>query len=573
MDRRLAAILAADMVGYSRQLSADEAGTLARLQSIRTMVIEPELRAHGGRLFKVMGDGLLVEFASAVRALECAQAIQFQLAARNDGLPADEHVALRIGLHTGDVRVESDDLFGDGVNIAARLQNLAGPGGICFSGRVRDDIAGKISLEYEDLGAPALKNIAQQVRVFRIGPPGAAAPVLPLPDKPSLVVLPFQNMSGDAEQEYFADGVVEDITTALARSSALFVIARNSAFAYKGRRVDVRQVGRELGVRYVVEGSVRRAGGRVRITGQLVVADTGHHVWADRFDGDTGDIFALQDRVTESVVGALEPSLERAEIARAAVKPTDSTDAYDLYLKALPHFHAVTPHHLEQAVALLQRAVTIDGNYALPKALLGYIYGTRRSLGVIDAADIRRATALAEEAMILGRDDPNALRLAGHTLGYIGTEIAPALAAVDRAMAMNPASAQVLQSAGWVHNWAGDGEIAIGCFERALRLSPLDPFLVVILDGLGWGYLQLGRNREAEAALRRAVAEKAFPSSLRGLITLFVRENRLAEARDAAERLLALVPNFRIGSWNFHWRNSGFVAEQRTAFRSAGVPE
>jgi adenylate cyclase len=495
------------------------------------------------------------------------------LAARNDGLPADEHVALRIGLHTGDVRVESDDLFGDGVNIAARLQNLAGPGGICFSGRVRDDIAGKIYLEYEDLGAPALKNIAQQVRVFRIGPPGAAAPVLPLPDKPSLVVLPFQNMSGDAEQEYFADGVVEDITTALARSSALFVIARNSAFAYKGRRVDVRQVGRELGVRYVVEGSVRRAGGRVRITGQLVVADTGRHVWADRFDGDTGDIFALQDRVTESVVGALEPSLERAEIARAAVKPTDSTDAYDLYLKALPHFHAVTAHHLEQAVALLQRAVTIDGNYALPKALLGYIYGTRRSLGVIDAADICRATALAEEVMILGRDDPNALRLAGHTLGYIGTEIAPALAAVDRAMAMNPASAQVLQSAGWVHNWAGDGEIAIGCFERALRLSPLDPFLVVILDGLGWGYLQLGRNREAEAALRRAVAEKAFPSSLRGLITLFIRENRLAEARDAAERLLALVPNFRIGSWHFHWRNSGFVAEQRTAFRSAGVPE
>jgi adenylate cyclase len=273
------------------------------------------------------------------------------------------------------------------------------------------------------------------------------------------------------------------------------------------------------------------------------------------------------------VVGALEPSLERAEISRAAAKPTDSMDAYDLYLQALPHFHALTPQHLEQAVALLQRAITLDGNYALAKALLGYIYGTRRSFGLINADDTHRATELVEEALMLGRDDPNALRLAGHTLGYIGAEIAPALAAVDRAMTMNPASAQVLQSAGWVHNWAGNGEVATGCFERALRLSPLDPFLVVILDGLGWGYLQLGRNQEAEAALRRAVAEKPFPSSLRGLITVFVRENRSAEARKTAEQLLALVPDFRISSWNFPWRNSGFVAEQRTAFRSAGLPD
>ena len=323
--RRLAAILAADVVGYSAMVGADEPGTLARVRALRTDVIEPLAAAHEGRLFKTTGDGFFVEFASAVQALRCAIAIQDTLRAQADGL------RLRIGVHQGEVVPEGDDLLGDGVIIAARLEPLAEPGGICISSRVREDASGKMALEVDDLGEPELKNIAAKIRVFRVRFGAAERPPLPLPDKPSLVVLPFQNMSGDPEQEYFADGMVEEITTALSRIRSLFVIARNSAFTYKGRAVDVRQVGRELGVRYVLEGSVRKAGARVRITGQLVDAATGAHLWADRFDGTLEDVFDLQDQVTASVVAAIQPNLLKAEIERAQRKPTENLQAYDLH--------------------------------------------------------------------------------------------------------------------------------------------------------------------------------------------------------------------------------------------------
>ena len=309
VKRRLAGILAADVVGYSAMVGADEPGTLARVRALRTDVIEPLAATHEGRLFKTTGDGFFVEFASAVQALRCAIAIQDTLRAQADGL------RLRIGVHQGEVVPEGDDLLGDGVIIAARLEPLAEPGGICISSRVREDASGKMALEVDDLGEPELKNIAAKIRVFRVRLGAAERPPLPLPDKPSLVVLPFQNMSGDPEQEYFADGMVEEITTALSRIRSLFVIARNSAFTYKGRAVDVRQVGRELGVRYVLEGSVRKAGSRVRITGQLVDAATGAHLWADRFDGTLEDVFDLQDQVTASVVGgdpAKSPSRRRS---------------------------------------------------------------------------------------------------------------------------------------------------------------------------------------------------------------------------------------------------------------------
>ena len=332
VNRRLAGILAADVVGYSAMIGADEPGTLARVRALRTDVIEPFAATHGGRLFKTTGDGFFVEFASAVQALRCAIAIQDTLRAQADGL------RLRIGVHQGEVVPEGDDLMGDGVIIAARLEPLAEPGGICISSRVREDASGKMALEVDDLGEPELKNIAAKIRVFRVRLSAAERPPLPLPDKPSLVVLPFQNMSGDPEQEYFADGMVEDITTALSRIRSLFVIARNSAFTYKGRAVDVRQVGRELGVRYVLEGSVRKAGSRVRITGQLVDAATGAHLWADRFDGTLEDVFDLQDQVTASVVAAIQPNLLKAEIERAQRKPTENLQAYDLMLRAWPHF-------------------------------------------------------------------------------------------------------------------------------------------------------------------------------------------------------------------------------------------
>jgi adenylate cyclase len=302
-NRRLAGILAADVVGYSAMVGTDEPATLARVRTLRGEVVEPVAATHGGRLFKTTGDGFLIAFASAVLALRCAIAIQERLRSDPEGL------RLRIGVHQGEVVVEGDDLLGDGVIIAARLEPLAEPGGICISARVREDAAGKMALEVDDLGTPELKNVATRVQVFRVRLGMAERPALPLPDKPSIAVLPFQNMSGDPEQDYFADGVVEDIITSLSRSGWLFVIARNSSFAYKGTSPDVRRVGRELGVRYVLEGSVRKSSKRIRITCQFIEAATGGHVWADRFDGVMEDIFELQDHITEAVVGAIEPSL------------------------------------------------------------------------------------------------------------------------------------------------------------------------------------------------------------------------------------------------------------------------
>ncbi len=334
--RRLAGIVAADVVGYSAMVAADEPGALARVRALRTDIIEPLAAAHDGRVFKTTGDGFLAAFASAVQALRCAIAIQNRLSNQ-----ADE-IRLRIGVHQGEVVADGDDMLGDGVIIAARLEPLAEPGGICISARVREDAAGKMALEADDLGTPELKNISAKIQVFRVRLSAAERAALPLPDKPSLVVLPFQNMSGDPEQEYFADGMVEEITTALSRIRSLFVIARNSAFTYKGRAVDVRQVGRELGVRYVLEGSVRKAGTRVQITGQLVEAATGAHIWADRFDGTLQDVFDLQDQVTASVVGAIQPNLRAAEIERAQRKPPENLQAYDLMLRALPYFHTGT---------------------------------------------------------------------------------------------------------------------------------------------------------------------------------------------------------------------------------------
>src|SRR5271165_5926314 len=320
VNRRLAGILAADVVGYSAMVGADEPGTLARVRALRAEVIEPLAAAHEGRVFKTTGDGFLAAFASAVQALRCAIAIQDTLRAQPEG------VRLRIGVHQGEVVPEGDDLFGDGVIVAARLEPLAEPGGIVISSRVREDASGKMVLEVDDLGEPALKNIAAKIRAFRVRMADtlreSAKPDLTLPDKPSVAVLPFQNMSGDPEQEYFADGMVEEIITALSRIRWLFVIARNSSFAYKGQAVDVKLVGRELGVRYILEGSVRKGGNRVRITAQLIEAETGAHLWADRFDGSLEDVFDLQDKVAISVAGVIEPALQAAETARSAGRPT-----------------------------------------------------------------------------------------------------------------------------------------------------------------------------------------------------------------------------------------------------------
>src|SRR5262245_46038261 len=350
-QRKLAAIVAADVVGYSRLMGRDESWTLARLRKNRSEHLDPVLVKYGGRLVKLSGDGALVEFGSAVDALSAAIEFQQAMAEVNGNQPADNALVFRMGLHLGDLIVDGDDLYGDGVNVAARLEGEAPAGGILISGNARDAIAGRLKATFEDVGALSLKNIERPVQAFgvkwqpsdwqqavtaelAVAPAAAPQAPLPLPDKPSIAVLPFQNMSGDPEQEYFADGMAEDILTGLSRHRWLFVIARNSSFTYKGRAIDVRQVGRELGVRYVLEGSVRRAGGRVRFTAQLIDAGTGNHVWADRYEGPVEDLFALQDRITEAVVGVLEPAIQQAEIERIRRKRPESLDAYDHYLRS-----------------------------------------------------------------------------------------------------------------------------------------------------------------------------------------------------------------------------------------------
>jgi adenylate cyclase len=383
--RRLAAILAADVAGYSRLMGADEEGTLERLKALRRELLDPKIAEHHGRIVKTTGDGMLVEFASVVDAVRCAVEVQQAMSERDIGAGPDNRIELRIGINLGDVIVEGDDLYGDGVNIAARIEALADAGGVFVSNTVHDQVRDRLPFVFEDLGEQQVKNIARPVRVYRVRDAGAAKspsalapPALPLPDKPSIAVLPFQNLTGDTEQDYFVDGIVEEITTAISRLPWLFVIARNSSFTYKGQAVDVKQVARELGVRYVLEGSVRRAANRVRIAGQLIDTTSGAHIWADRFDSAIDDIFELQDQVASSVVGAIEPKLRASEIDRAVRKPTDSLDAYNLHLRALAQFHKYTEEGIREALSLVKRALAIDPSYAPPAAMVGFCLHMQR---------------------------------------------------------------------------------------------------------------------------------------------------------------------------------------------------
>jgi adenylate cyclase len=578
--RRLAAILTADVAGYSRLIGADEGGTLERLRALRRELFDPKIAEYKGRLVKSTGDGLLVEFGSVVDALRCAVEVQYEMNGRNAAMPPDNRIEFRIGINVGDIVVEDGDIFGDGVNVAARLEALAEPGGICVSARVQEDAAGRLDLAFDDLGEQQLKNIARPVRAYRVITSDRPATPrfstgLPLPDKPSIAVLPFANMSGDPEQEYFADGVVEDIITALSRVGWFFVIARNSSFTYKGRMVDIKQVGRELGVRYVLEGSIRKAANRVRITCQLIEASTGHHIWADRFEGALDDIFDLQDRITESVVGAITPSLRRAEISRAYAKPTDSLDAYDLYLRGLERHYTRQPSASDTAVALLQRAIQIDPDYALAKALLGDVYAWRCAAGWGDQ-EVERASAvkLAREAIASNWDDPDTLRYAAHAISYFAREHEVALSTLDRALRLNPNGAQVLMIAGWVHLHASDPEPAFDCFERAMRLSPVDQEMGSMLWGTGVAHLMLGHNDEALASIQAATrAMPNYPTIHRALAFALVRVGRVDEARQAMSQALQLEPGWSVARMSNPWRDQAFGAEMRAALVLAGAPE
>jgi adenylate cyclase len=584
--RRLAAILAADVAGYSRLMGADEEGTHERLKALRYELVDPKIAEHHGRIVKNTGDGMLVEFPSVVDAVRCAVEVQQAMPERNTGAAADNRLELRIGINLGDVIVEPDDLYGDGVNIAARIEGLADAGGVFVSNTVHDQVRDRLPFVFEDLGEQQVKNIARPVRVYRVrlerplpnpppqagsAPPGprdarpedklsaqvgaADPPALALPDKPSIAVLAFQNMSGDPEQEYFADGMVEEITTALSRIRWLFVSARNSSFTYKGQAVDVKQVGRELGVRYVLEGSVRKASGRVRITAQLIEAETDAHLWADRFDGSLEDIFELQDRVAISVAGAIEPTLQAAEIRRSAERPTNDLTAYDLYLRALALSFTWQRDAIIRALDLLEQAIERDPHYgsALVDAAFRHFEMHVNGWSENPEASRRKGIELARRALQEAGDDPNVLSKAAYVLGYFGEEINTAIALLDRGLILNPSSARGWQWSGWLRLWTGQPDLAIEHFETSLRLNPREqranPFM-----GIGVAHFFARRFEEARATLLQSLQEKPnWVPSYRFLASCCAHMGRLEEAQETVERLRALTNVVVPGAEN--WRN------------------
>jgi adenylate cyclase len=585
VERRLAAVLAADVAGYSRLMGRDEERTLADLKGARRTLIDPTIAAYRGRIVKTTGDGMLVEFASAVEAARCAVEVQLGMAGQNSDVPLDVRINFRIGIHVGDIISDDNDIFGDGVNIAARLEGIAEPGGICISDDAHRQIRGKVDIAFEDMGPQSLKNIAEPMRAWRAGLGGdmpltaqknnsaELARTLAPSEKPSIAVLPFQNMSGDPEQEYFVDGMVEDIITALSCVRSFFVIARNSSFSYKGKVVDIRQVGRELGVRYVLEGSVRKAGGKVRITGQLIEATTGLHVWTDRFDGDLEDVFDLQDRVTESIVGAIEPNLRQAEIGRARAKPTASLDAYDCYLRALHALYQYTSEGNLLGCRYLEQAIEKDPKYAVAEALLAVAYAMRQLRGLGQLNDRTRAVELAEDAASLEPNDPVTLRCAGHALAFFGQH-GRGLALLEKAAGINVNGSQVLHSLGWVKNYAcAEPDRAIEHFERAMRLSPRDPELIGMLNGIAFAHLIAGRNEQALMFAQQNIdASPQFLAGHRMKVAALSILGSLQEAKAAAEVLLKYDPAFTISSLPT-LRDPDFQQRYWDALRAAGLPD
>ena len=584
VQRRLAAILAADVVGYSRLVGADEEGTLARMRGLRDELVTPTISAYRGRIVKTAGDGILIEFASVVDAVRAALAVQGAMAAQNAATATDKRIEFRIGINLGDVVVEADgDLMGDGVNIAARLEAIAEAGGICLSRAAHDQVEGKVDAEFVDMGEQILKNIVHPVRSYRVRSSRAAGaatavPALAHPDKPSIAVLPFQNMSGDPEQEYFADGIVEEIITALSRMRWLFVMARDSSFTFKGRAVEVKQVGRELGVRYVLEGSVRRSGNKVRITGQLIDTSTGMHLWADRFDGGVEDIFDLQDQVTESVIGAIAPKLEQAEIDRSKRKPTERLDAYDFYLRGLAGIHRWTREGTDEALVHFRRAIELDPDFAAAYAMAAGCSISRKASGWMAdrEREVVEAERLARRAIELGKDDPITLCWSGITLGYVAGEVEEGAAFIDRALFLDPNYAPAWGFSGWMRIFLGQMDLAIDHFSHAMRLSPLDPLAYNVLSGTAFAHFLSGRLDEACSWAERAM--RAAPSRMTPVATLAAScamAGRMEEAHKAIGRLRQIDPKFGIAAAQQQWPFRRPEDRERyiEALRQAGLPE
>ena len=583
VERRLAAVVAADVFRYSRLMEADETGTLAQLKALRREIIDPKIAEYRGRIVKTTGDGILLEYYSVTDAVQCSVDIQEAMAQRNVSVPEDRRIQFRVGINLGEIIIEGDDIYGTGVNVAARLEAMAEPGSICISGNVYDQIRSILSLGYVDLGEQTVKNISAPVRSFavRMGEMEARTPpAAPVEwhNKATIAVLPFDNLSGDPGQEYFADGMAEDIITALSHIRWLAVIARNSSFAYKGKNVDVKQVGNELGVRYLLEGSVRKAGNRVRITGQLIDTSTMAHLWADRFDGDLDDIFELQDRVTGNVVATVAPKLEHAEIERAKRKQTENLDAYDYFLRGMASLQKWTKESSNEALQLFYRAIERDQEYASAYGMAAWCFVWRKVNGwMVDRQnEIEEATRLARRAVDLGEDDAVALAAGGYALVFVGHEIEDGSAYIDRALALNPNLVWALHSSGWTNAFLGQSDLAIKRLTHAIQLSPLDPLNFRAEGGMALAHFLAGRYDDAclwaEKSLRK---RPKYLASIRELAAAHALAGRLTEAQQTMEHLRSVNPELRISTVK-DWvplRRAEDLARLQEGLRKAGLPE
>jgi TolB-like protein len=585
LPRKLAAIVYADVAGYSRLTGEDEEGTHRRLSRALDLISE-SVATHGGRVVHYAGDAVLADFGTVSEALSFTVAVQRLLIAENTDLPEERRILFRFGVNLGEVIVDRDDIYGDGVNVAARLEGLAVPGGICISESVRTAIGRKLPLDYEFMGERQVKNIADPIRAYRVVVDSQSSdsvspvdePPLTLPSKPSIAVLPFANMSPDPEQEFFADGVTEDIITALSNVQSFFVIARNSSFTFKGQAVDVKDVGRDLGVRYVVEGSVRRAGDRVRITAQLFDATTGNNVWADRFDRALEDIFDLQDEVTECVVGAIEPHLNRAEFARIQLKRPENLDAYDFTLRGLSMMNNLTPGDTAEALKLFRRAIDADPGYARAYVCASWCSRRHVQLRGMTLSDTDRAESirLAEVALKVDGTDPYVLWQAGVTAGLVAADLDKMTSLIARSLTINANSTRAWSSSGILRCILGDPVRAIADAERAIRLSPLDPSMWVPYGLLANAHIQLLQHEEAASWARKSLDQHRFNlPAYHVLAASCVHLDRRSEAEDVVNQLRELDPELTISRLQqiypvAHYRNLDVILE---GLREAGLPD
>jgi adenylate cyclase len=563
VERRLAAVLAGDVAGYSRLMGRDEEGTLANLKSFRKTLVDPAIATHRGRIVKTTGDGMLVEFASAVDAARCAVEIQCNAARQNVDVPQELRIEFRIGIHVGDIIIDDNDIFGDGVNIAARLEGIAEPGGICISDDAHRQIRGKTDIAFDDLGEKTLKNITEPMRAWRVRLAGDAAPAvrsslhpiqvqdLALPDKPSIVVLPFDNMSAEPGQDYLADGIVEAITAALSCIRSFFVIARSSAFTYKGRATNARDIGKELGVAYLLEGSVQKAGNRLRIIVQLIETEGGAHVWSSRFDGKIDDFFDLEDRITEQVAGALQPSIRIAEIERSRRKRPQDLSCYDFTMRAMPHVWALEKAESAKAIELLDKALAIDPAYPLAVSLAGWCHAQRSVYNWADdiAGSQAKARSLAERAAEMSGDDPVILAILGAVHTFV-RNYGTARVLLERAVALDPNAAWAWSRLGWVENYADQPQKAIGNFERALRLSPIDPMNFNNYVGIGSAHEVAQEYDEAATFYRRALQERPNAHWIhRHLASSLSGAGKIEEARQAYTEMMRNYPDLTVSKF------------------------